>query len=484
MSDFNPEEDSRFELLERFKADLRRPVSERFYSEDELVSIFDTAGDQYEDYVRLEVLLLGARLYPDSSELLARRGILYHDTDSVSFQNFLTDNRTTNTNLLEIMRLANLSGSRSQILEEVEKYIRQNELHEDEEVIQFVQMAHLHGLDQWLVDNLEMFKCKVSYLPTLLYEIAILSDESEPFSAISAKVLEELTDLEPYTPEYWTLLSLVYSREERFEDARNAVEYALAIAPDNVDALKAKLRAWSDDSQNPMIDDLLKKIGEADPDDADFAYIRLIREEDRQNFKQIIELIESFPSQVRATKQIVMKAIQYGYPCIDEVFEELYDAGVTEAIDWTEICETSYELKNYEALTWAIRIYHDKSGQTLSHDLLDFRMLFELKKYDLAINVFTSEEASGAIRSPENLFICYAMYVMCLLRTGHTPEADDACTTMLKLIETEPGMPGNSVEKFGMKNFLSDVHKRINALRKTNWQTYDPLGLDRAHGAN
>ena len=65
----NPNE----ELARRFRADLGRPISERYYSEDELVSIFDYSGDRGDDYLRTEALLLGARLYPDSPELLQRR---------------------------------------------------------------------------------------------------------------------------------------------------------------------------------------------------------------------------------------------------------------------------------------------------------------------------------------------------------------------------------------------------------------------------
>ena len=43
------EPDERDILRERFRADLARPVSERYYSEDELIAIFDSAGDYYDD---------------------------------------------------------------------------------------------------------------------------------------------------------------------------------------------------------------------------------------------------------------------------------------------------------------------------------------------------------------------------------------------------------------------------------------------------
>lgn len=63
------ERNPRQELYERFKASLSQPVSQRYFDEDELVDLFDYAGDLQDDYVQLETLLCGARLYPESHGL-------------------------------------------------------------------------------------------------------------------------------------------------------------------------------------------------------------------------------------------------------------------------------------------------------------------------------------------------------------------------------------------------------------------------------
>lgn len=63
MEDFSDERD---ELCRRFRQSLAKPISERFYDEDELVELFDYAGDLNDDYLRMEVLLCGARFYPGS----------------------------------------------------------------------------------------------------------------------------------------------------------------------------------------------------------------------------------------------------------------------------------------------------------------------------------------------------------------------------------------------------------------------------------
>lgn len=471
---------SRDELIQRFRDDLNKPLSERFYSEEELLSIFDVAGDNYDDYIRMEALMLGMRLYPDSKELLARRAIFYRDNDPVSFKNFLKDNNSvTDTQMLSIIRMAGQKLSREETVEQLEAFLAGARFDEDEDVIQFVRTVHSINADKWLVDNLDRIKAKVSYLPSLLYEIAILSDESEEYASIAIAVLEELTELEPYTPEYWTLLSLLYTRDNRKEDAINAVEYALAIDPENLDALKAKLRSISDeDPTSPEIINLLDRIGTLDPMDAEFAHIRLMHAEEIDDTDKVRSLIDSFPISVAAYRPIFIKAIQYGSDNFEKMAETLYDLNVAEEADWNELAELAFAAKNFTALTTLIQVYEKKSGHSLDHSYIDLRMLYEMGKYDMALTLFTDENASGALRNPDNFMHCYTIYVMSLLRTGYIPEAADACDTMLKLIEDEPMLPGSKLEKFGMKSFLNDVKKRIKSVRKTNWSKYDPLAID------
>ena len=55
-------EDRRQELCARFRKSLTKPVGERFFDEDELIDLFDFAGDMADDYLKMEVLMCGARL--------------------------------------------------------------------------------------------------------------------------------------------------------------------------------------------------------------------------------------------------------------------------------------------------------------------------------------------------------------------------------------------------------------------------------------
>lgn len=75
------DEESRLEeLYNRFRNSLTEPISERYFEEDELAALYDLAHDRDDNYVMLEVLLCGARLYPDSRLLAEKRLTWYMDS--------------------------------------------------------------------------------------------------------------------------------------------------------------------------------------------------------------------------------------------------------------------------------------------------------------------------------------------------------------------------------------------------------------------
>ena len=58
--------DNRDQVLARFRQQLGKPLSERFFDEDFLLDVFDYAGDIQDDYLRMEAMMCLARFYPDS----------------------------------------------------------------------------------------------------------------------------------------------------------------------------------------------------------------------------------------------------------------------------------------------------------------------------------------------------------------------------------------------------------------------------------
>lgn len=473
------EPDERDILRERFRADLARPVSERYYSEDELIAIFDSAGDYYDDYLRTEALLLGARLYPDSQALLARRAIFYSDRDMSLFRSFIDDNPSLDTPLAEIMRLSDAYPDRAKARERVESFISSHRLAEDEEVIQFIRIVHALGLDKWLVDNLDRVRAKVSYLPTLLYEIAVTAEESDIFDTIAIQLLEELTEMEAYAPEYWTLLAMAYLRHDRYDDARTAIDYALAIDPDNVEALKARLHSFTPESDSPEIDSLLDRLLILDPADSSVAYLAILRAEEHRDIDKIRSIIAALPADIRSSRPIIDKAVEHSHPDLAAYLADFYDYGFRDEDDWKALAELAYKAGSSTDVTLVLQIFESKSGHSLNHDFLLYRILYQLGKYDVAIAMFADAGPDGTLRQASSLHPAFAMYVTMLLRLGKVPEAREAANAMLRLLDTEPAVPGTSLEKFGMHAFLDDILRRLRSVRPTDWSSYDPLSLDR-----
>ncbi len=152
MSD---DENPREELYQRFRESLRRPVSERFFDEDELVEVYDYAGDLNDDYVQMEVLFCGARLYPESQALSERRALLYLDTSiddtdapSPAAGEYINDNFDTFSPIFDIVRLETEQPSEPQ--EALEFLLTQYETFNDEEMIRFCDLALDLGQYNWL----------------------------------------------------------------------------------------------------------------------------------------------------------------------------------------------------------------------------------------------------------------------------------------------------------------------------------------------
>ena len=199
-------DDRREELCSRFRASLSDNGSDRYFDEDELIEIFDYAGDLNDDYIRFEVLLCGARLYPDSIPLKERRALLYSAFGEDLSEKYLEDNNSQQSALWDIARLRNSNPAGAEAVRQLELLLSHYDEFDDEEVIQLVDLASSLGQTDWLTDRLDALRVHVTYLPTLLFEIAVVLEMNGRYDE-AIKLLEELTNIEPYNEQYWFMLA-------------------------------------------------------------------------------------------------------------------------------------------------------------------------------------------------------------------------------------------------------------------------------------
>ena len=213
MSD---DENPREELYQRFRESLRRPVSERFFDEDELVEVYDYAGDLNDDYVQMEVLFCGARLYPESQALSERRALLYldtsiddSDTPSPAAGEYINDNIDTFSPIFDIVRLETEQPSEPK--EALEFLLTQYGTFNDEEMIRFCDLALDLGQYDWLKKNLERLKTKTDNKDIIHFEMMNAADENGD-NDFMARMAEELIESEPFNVGYWHRLFRAQAR--------------------------------------------------------------------------------------------------------------------------------------------------------------------------------------------------------------------------------------------------------------------------------
>ena len=226
------DDNERETLLARFKESLTQPAADRYFDEDELVAVFDYAGDRNDDFIRTEVLLCGARLYPDSEALADRKALYYLDGDDTDMmaREFIASNRRRSLLAdivkIQIERPENPQRALGYLLERHERF-------NDEEMIRFVLAAGELDCYSWIKDKLPQLRKKVDYLPVLLYEVMSEADRNDDNETV-AELAEELIENEPFSDAYWMSLFQAQAKLGREEEARNAFAYARELADDNL----------------------------------------------------------------------------------------------------------------------------------------------------------------------------------------------------------------------------------------------------------
>lgn len=262
-NDNNP--DSRRSLYERFRRGVGGKDTD-FFDEDDLIDIYDYANDVNDDFVKMEVLFEGASRYPASEQLRERRRYLYYYLGNDDAVNTLLERGDSSSVLSRLLALRRKSDRGESTVDGLEAILATlDHKLDDEEIIQFVGEASIPENYEWLLANTERLRGMVEYQPTFLYELSATAMEKGDADT-AVKMAEELTMLEPFNVEFWELLAEAAFNSADYDAALNAVDYALAVAPDSTKS--QKLKAWSlfrKNGYSPEAIDILKRLA-ADED--------------------------------------------------------------------------------------------------------------------------------------------------------------------------------------------------------------------------
>lgn len=236
----------RQDLLDRFAKSLTASNTEDyFFDEDDLVEIFDFAGDMGNDYLRAEALMRGARYYPDSQALRQRRALFYTDVLDPEAMKGLAENLADDSSMLAaISRIQ--AQPHGDVRDDLAYILKTYPKFDDEETIRFVQLAGDYNAISWIIENLPEVLKHCDNTDILYYELAfeiIDSDNPSPKDYDqAAELLEKLVEVRPFVSDYWALLARAqYHSENHKPKASDSLDYALAIDPMNHEALLMKV---------------------------------------------------------------------------------------------------------------------------------------------------------------------------------------------------------------------------------------------------
>lgn len=258
-------DDDRRNLYEEFLSEVVRAGNpEAFFDENDLVEIFDYSSDMSNYIAKMEVLLYGARHYPDSQALATRRAWFYSslgENEAAAHLNSRVSNGGVLNELLDLYSATPLGSPDT--VKRLEEIVDRTDDFADEEIIQLVDFCAEAQLLDWVERNYDRIKGKCSYPQTFIYEYAnSLEDAGDRERPV--QLFEELTMLEPFTTDFWERLSEAQYRAEQYDAAISSADYALAIDPDSVPARRVKAMAMYALQRSPEeIITLLREIFDA-----------------------------------------------------------------------------------------------------------------------------------------------------------------------------------------------------------------------------
>lgn len=299
MEDNN--DDTRQGLYDEFESEIVKAHNpEAYFDEHDLVEIFDYASDMDNYIVKMEVLLYGARHYPDSQLLATRRAWFYSslgEMDAAADVN----NRVTNGGFLnKLLTLRALGQTDSpELRSRLAEIVDESDELLDEDLIQLVDYCAEQSMLDWVGENRKRIEAKSTYTPTFIYEYADRAEDAGD-TATAQALFEELTMMEPFTVDFWMRLAKVQTDRDMDAEALSSVEYALAVDPAYPDALrlKGKLLFHMGHDMEQVTQVFRKVLDNPDATDNDWAiYAASLHELGRSSeaMKILEEVLENHP---------------------------------------------------------------------------------------------------------------------------------------------------------------------------------------------
>lgn len=455
-------------LYNQFRRQLEADEKDIFYDEDDLVQIYDLAVDLEDEYIKLQTLLLAYRLYPNSEEMAVRRGYFFWSYNMDDGVNQLLKSSLASDRLLwKLLALRNHSLSEEELKKQLTDLLASTNEIDDETIIQLINLVAEAELYDWLKENEALLRAKTTYLPTLLYELyagVYMPDDKD--YAISK--LEELTELEPFNVDYWTMLSEEQINAGNISAALSAADYALAIDSENEAAILARARAMSCE-ENPDAEAILKLLNPVLKSNSNNIWTYKIAATALLQLNRIqdaLKIMEDFHNRNPWSKEAIDYLLTLRYPKIEEALHKFHEASSDNSeTTWANWAKQKYREKKYKEAALIFRCYR-QNHLDMSEENLDLYMsalyiggFYQIcvKEYIEAISDYTE---TGFLNQTVSL-----MGLLSMLRSNEYPMALKTLDFLMKL-DPAPAQEDDSFNAIMKQRGFKSILKEIKSVMK------------------
>lgn len=423
-------------LYNRFKETIgRKNNDEVYFDEDELIEIYGYAEEHFDEFVKMEVLFYGARMFPDSEFMQTRRRCMYYDLGNTEAVDTLLERASNLSTLDKILKYRQKDNGD---LQELVKIIDEARSLDDEEVIEIVAELNENDHYSWLKNNYQRIAEKSLSLENTYFNICLTAKENDD-RQLQMKLAEELTMLKPFSVEYLELLATCQSDDGQYSEVLSTLEYSLALDPKSVQSLILKANALA--RLEPGSEEAYKILLSVKDDDM-FQHLggwNLLMEQMliRDELPKLIEMLKEETRKEDCSFEFVERLLE-----IDPQNMQVY-APLLKNKTWPDSPEFWFnKAAKYfvEDVKMAALILSEGFSRCrfIKGLGLYLEILYCARRFEDVIKVFR-DMTKQASKMPD----CVMIYILALARTGKIQKAVDEAKSYSK--KSAPGVDDNPV---------------------------------------
>jgi len=422
----------RRQLMERFRQSLSQPLTERFFDEDELIDIFDDAGDLEDDLIRLEVLSVASRFYPDSEPLNQRRCLFYGQISDTAGAQKLEQYADRKGAMWQLMRIRqNRNRTNFDFPRMLDLFLLKYQHFDDEEVaVQLIRLTAELNMHQWLSDNVDELIKRCSNERVVLFEAAVAFETMHQYQR-SIDLLVRLTDIDPFGYANWLMLAEHYLATDNDDGFNSAIDYALALEPNDWQGfyVKGKYLLTKGKSLDEAADFLARACAFNPPSPEPYRLYAICMNEkgERQTALNVYRnILFMFPRDVLS---IIPELLVLNPEDADKLFDEYYRLNPDNSeLFWRTWSDRFWELGNDKLALAAVDCYYRQTGVRVLNLIAAENEFRHNADPDMTLELLQTYE-TGRREAGESIDYgsYYTMLVITLARAGRFTEASIKC---------------------------------------------------------